>query len=396
MSRRTPFEPPTGDATDAIELVEYPTGIQAWLVRSLEGAREVLADPDRFRACGGAAHVLPQFPLGRPVGPQDLERMDGEEHRRFRRHLSSDLSSSRAAGRHEGWISDVINRHVDELTSSAPPVDFHDGFSRPLLAEISTTFLGLPVDLAKTFHRQAVLVSSGTTTQEELKEVAFTCQLALRRALRTIGRSGRDGLLHRLAARTGKDAMTEEELLGVISGTLMGHYMVANMATYALFLFLSKPAQWNALCADPGLAGHAAEEAVRLLAIPEGTLRQATRDTTIGDHRIAEGDLLVAANASANRDPGLCPFPGEVDVSRLPGPHLGYGHGPHYCIGHRFARVELTEIVRTLARRVPSLRLAGDISTVRLREKTTMGGPEHLPVTWTQVRDRAPAGEGGR
>lgn len=384
----SPFEPPTGNPTDDIDLVDYPSGVRAWVVRSLDGAREVLSDPDRFRACGGAAHVLPQFPLGRPVGPQDLERMDGDEHRRFRHHLSSELTSTRAVAGHAGWIAELVDRHVDELTSAAPPVDLHERFSRPVLADIATTFLGLPVELAGTFHRQAVLVSSGTTTPEELKEVAFTCQLALRRALRTIDRTGRDGLLHRLSRRSGDQAMTEEELLGTIAGTLMGHYMVANMTTYAVFLFLSEPAQWSALCADPELAANAAEEAVRLLAIPEGTLRQATRGTTVAGRPIAEGDLLVAANASANRDPALCPFPDRVDVTRQPGPHLGFGHGPHFCIGHRFARLELTEILRTLARRLPSLRLAVDPSRIRLREKTTMGGPEALPVGWDEVGGR--------
>ncbi len=52
------------------------------------------------------------------------------------------------------------------------------------------------------------------------------------------------------------------------------------------------------------------------------------------------GETVLLALASANRDPQHIPNPDEIDLDRHNAGHLGFGHGPHYCLGAPLARME--------------------------------------------------------
>ncbi|MGW4471811.1 cytochrome P450 [Nonomuraea sp. NPDC004354] len=60
---------------------------------------------------------------------------------------------------------------------------------------------------------------------------------------------------------------------------------------------------------------------------------------------------------SANRDPRVFADPDTLDVTRVPAApgHLGYAHGPHFCLGAGLARVEAEVALGALLRRFPRL-----------------------------------------
>jgi pentalenolactone synthase len=84
----------------------------------------------------------------------------------------------------------------------------------------------------------------------------------------------------------------------------------------------------------------------------------------------------------ANLDERIFPAPQELDVTRGAYPHLGFGHGPHFCLGAPLARMELQTVFGTLLRRFPTLRLAVPAEELRPRTATLTGGVLELPVTW--------------
>ena len=61
---------------------------------------------------------------------------------------------------------------------------------------------------------------------------------------------------------------------------------------------------------------------------------------------IAPGDKVVFWEGSANRDELVFAAPIEFDIARDPNPHLGFGHGVHYCLGANLARLEIAGAVR--------------------------------------------------
>jgi cytochrome P450 len=87
--------------------------------------------------------------------------------------------------------------------------------------------------------------------------------------------------------------------------------------------------------------------------------------------------------ASANHDPAIFDRPGDFDIGRPSPdkPQLTFGAGIHFCLGAALARAEQQEALTIMARRLPDLAVAGDITW----KPATVGifGPEHLPVTFT-------------
>ncbi len=98
--------------------------------------------------------------------------------------------------------------------------------------------------------------------------------------------------------------------------------------------------------------------------------------------RIASGELVLLALHQANVDTAVFAGPDAFDVQRVENPHMTFGHGSHYCIGAPLARIELQVVFETLARRVPTLRLAGSVAELRPKSHLLTGGLVELPVSW--------------
>ncbi|MFO7664391.1 MAG: cytochrome P450 [Chloroflexota bacterium] len=97
---------------------------------------------------------------------------------------------------------------------------------------------------------------------------------------------------------------------------------------------------------------------------------------------LAEGEMIIPLLAAANRDPAVFTDPDRLDVTRTPNPHLGFGKGPHYCLGAPLARLEAVIALNTLLRRLPNLRPAVALEELQWRTNPMFRSLESLPVTW--------------
>ena len=187
-------------------------------------------------------------------------------------------------------------------------------------------------------------------------------------------------------AQAADRALTELELTKIAAGLLAAGYdTTASMITYGMLALLDNPDQLALLREDPAAAPNAAEELIRLLGVGSGLLRVATTDTQIAGTPITAGDYIVVAVQSANHDPEQFPNPDQLDITRPRGAHVGFGHGPHQCPGQHIARLELTTVLATLPRRIPSLRLAVPFDEIEFKRETVVLGPVTLPVAWDKV-----------
>jgi cytochrome P450 len=81
-----------------------------------------------------------------------------------------------------------------------------------------------------------------------------------------------------------------------------------------------------------------------------------------GGHELAPRDTVFLSIAAANHDASVFAAPAELDLARDPNPHLGFGWGPHYCLGANLARLEARVALQTLLERYPKLRPAAPIA----------------------------------
>ena len=390
-------ECPFGPAPEVAEIrrrspvvrVSCPTGVRAWLVTRYADVREVLSDQERFSARSGqAGHILVNQPPDAAVEEGDFNRMDGAEHLRFRRVIAPAITTVKRTELFRPLVQRIVDGLLDGLADETGPVDLHERFSNPLTSSVIAELLDVPEQERALFHDAANALFDGRVDVDELNAVRvplyeYVSELVVRR----MREPGEDVISVMAAkARAADRSFTGLELTKIAAGLLSAGYdTTASMITYGTLALLDNPDQFALLRDDPTAAANAAEELIRLLGVGAGLMRVAIVDTELAGTPIAADDLIVIALQSANHDPEQFPDPERLDVTRPRGPHLGFGHGPHQCPGQHIARMELTAVLATLPRRIPSLRLAVPLDEIEFKEETVILGPARLPVTWDEV-----------
>jgi cytochrome P450 len=383
-------------AETPVTRVACPTGITAWLVSRYAEAREVLGDPARFSTRpGAAAHVMTHLSPDLPVWEGQFPRMDGAEHVRFRRHLAPEVSTLRRINQLRPVVQRIVDERLDALATVSPPVDLYGEFAKPVTTSVIAELIGVPFADRALFQQASAAVFDVTTTSDGLEAALRPLFEYLYRLVGARRAAPGADALSRMIVRNGQTdrPFTDLELIMMAGSFLVAGYdTTASMISYGLLMLLAHPGELTRLREDATLAATAVEELVRYLGAGVGLLRGVTRDTEIGGQPLATGDFVVVAVQSANRDPELCSDPERFDVGRPSPAHLGFGHGPHLCVGQQLARLELSTVLATVPRRIPTLRLAVPLAGLEFKADAAIVGPATLPVSWDAVLPGAAAG----
>jgi cytochrome P450 len=379
-----PFDPPAEltriSAEAPLTPLAFPDGHEGWLATGYTTVRRVLADPGFSNRSDLMHSPLPGYEgvAPPPAQPGDFLKMDPPEHTRYRKLLAGKFTVRRMAQLTER-IERVAAEHLDAMQRHGGSIDLVPAFAQPIPAVVICELLGVPYEDREHFQADAAKLFGVNTTPEGQYE-AFGALSAYVRELVTAKRAEpTDDVFSDLTASD----LTDDELAGM-GGLLLaaGLDTTANMIALGTFALLQHPHQWAALCADPDLVGPAVEELMRYLTIVPMVARVALADVELDGHLVKSGSTVVLASAAANRDPAKFADPDTLDLRRNPVGHVGFGHGPHQCIGQQLARVEMRVAIPALAARFPALRLAIPAGDVPLREESDIYGVTTLPVTW--------------
>jgi cytochrome P450 len=160
----------------------------------------------------------------------------------------------------------------------------------------------------------------------------------------------------------GERPLEDAEIMSVIQQLMVaGNETTTSTLAGGMRLLIRNPEQMAKVRAAPGLIPNMVEEMLRLMSPSAGMWRVATRDTTLGDARIAAGELVMLRFAAANRDPAVFAEPDRFDVERRNArQHLAFGRGVHVCIGNMLARKELAVAFDEILKRYDRVRLADE------------------------------------
>jgi cytochrome P450 len=98
----------------------------------------------------------------------------------------------------------------------------------------------------------------------------------------------------------------------------------------------------------------------------------------IGGVDVKAGQKIAALLGSANRDEEVFDKPTELDLTRSPNPHIGFGAGIHFCIGAPLARLEMATALPELMRAFPAIELFAEPV---LRDTFVLRGYESVLVS---------------
>ena len=158
-----------------------------------------------------------------------------------------------------------------------------------------------------------------------------------------------------------------------------GHEASVNAFGNGMVEVLRRPDQSTLLREDPrGVTERALEEFMRFDAPLQLFERTATKDTELGGVAIEAGQKIAALIGSANRDSQVFENADEMDVTRDPNPHIGFGAGIHFCLGAPLARLEMGVSLPALWEKFPNMELASE--PVR-RPTFVLRGYESVAIT---------------
>ena len=385
--RDHPLQGPTGFAeavSDGPVKMLWPNGVEAWVVSSYAGVRQVLSDP-RFSTRKGG-HPEMRTDDGEPVldadQPGNINAIDGEAHMRLRRPLSRGFMVKRMNDLRPR-IQQIVDEHLDVMEAKGSPADLVSSLCLPLPSLVIAELLGVPPEHQELFQVTATDIFGKNGSKDEYIAHANKLAEVLAPIVEEKKVAGTNDDLIGLMANDTDFSM--DELIFLCIGLLAaGHETTSNfLGLFVLHLF-EKPDQLEILQRDPSRADVMVEELMRYtvgqLGGP-GLTRRATEDVEVDGVLIKAGDW-VSVSLLANLDESLCPRAGELDLERDAVSHLGFGFGPHQCLGANLARAELQIGLRTLFERFPNLRPAVPVTEMNYRNDMITYGAGAIPVVW--------------
>ncbi|AXI79190.1 cytochrome P450 family protein [Peterkaempfera bronchialis] len=385
-----------------------PSGVEAWLVTRYADARQALADT---RLSKNPAHHSEQAHRSGRVGiPGErsaelmthLLNIDPPDHTRLRRLVSKAFTPRRVA-EFEPRVQQLTDRLIDSFAERGSADLIHE-FAFPLPIYAICDLLGVPAEDQDDFRDWAGMMvrhaggKRGGVGRAVKRMRTYLAELIHRKRAELTAQPlpGEDLISGLIRASDHGEHLTENEAAAMAFILLFaGFETTVNLIGNGLYALLRNPDQRALLQdalrrGDSALLAGAVEELLRYDGPVElATWRFATAPVTIGGTEIPAGDPVLVVLAAADRDPDRFDGPDTLDLARRDNPHLGFGHGIHYCLGAPLARLEGQIALATLLTRLPDLELAADPDDLRWRGGLIMRGLRDLPVRFTPGSTRS-------
>ncbi|MEJ6398465.1 cytochrome P450 [Yoonia sp. 208BN28-4] len=357
--------------------VKLPLIGKLWMTTTDAGARMVLKDTARFvRDSGpitGKSMKQRFWYLPRFLSPifENLVNADGARHKRLRglvdqafaRTSITDLRPEMAA------LADTL---IDAMPHDRP-VDIASSFARPLPTQAICSLLGVPASDRAHVNRITSSFSEVTGTFGMIKAVPglWRTMRYFRSEFTRVRAAPGDGLITQLVqANDAGDSFNDDELLAMaVALFLAGSETTAHLITTCVHTALTMPEACRIITDQPEALPLLIEEVMRFYAPVFMTQPLfVAADTELDGVALRKGDQIAPLLIAANHDPIRFDDAGTLIPNRRPNAHLGFGTGPHVCLGMQLARAEVEVALTQLFARYPDMKQASpDVKPVYAR-----------------------------
>lgn len=380
---------------DPIHYVDHPSFPPLWAITRRADVAECLQHSDVF-VLGRSCSLLSRVEARVMASPQanrvrHLLVTNAEEHSGLRK-LTQGWFSSKACAKLNEEVVSLARAAVDKMQQTES-CDFAGDVACYYPLQVILAMLGLPES-----DYDLMLGLSGGSGDRELQsgglteeEVAKTLEVhrMYREYFNKLTADRQANPTDDLASVIANGVLPDGTELGeaekngyytIITGA--GHETTTASLAGGMFAFIQYPEQLQRLKNDPSLIPKAVDEIIRWSTPAYSFTRVVVQRYQLGDVWLEPGDIVLLCYKSANFDESVFENPYTFDVGRSPNPHLGFGAGAHYCLGHQLARLEVSAFLKEFVPRVETIELDGE---TRLRRNVTAGGFAKLPIrcTWS-------------
>jgi cytochrome P450 len=272
----------------------------------------------------------------------------------------------------------------DETGETQGSCDFMADFANRFPTSIFLEMIGLPVEeLDQFLEWEHGILHAGGSDEEKLQSQMASMFAVMGRFSTIIAErrvEPRDDIISKaLTYEIDGAPVTDQDLLSFCLLMFMAGLDTVSVTLGWTFLHLARnDDDRQRIVDDPSIVPTAVEEFVRAYAIVIPA-RKVMQDVEIQGCPMKAGDMVNIPLAAATRDDAAFPDATTVDITRKPNNHIGFGAGPHRCLGSHLARQELRIAMEEWHARIPNYRLAPD---ALLLESGSQLGLESLPLVW--------------
>ena len=290
------------------------------------------------------------------------------KHTRLRALVSKAFNKNIIEGQRE-TINRIVDKLISDINAKGGNWDLIADFAEPLPVKVIVAMLGFPEadeHLLRPWSQAIVKmyeVNPSAEVQANAKKAAgefaaYVQKLADERK----AKPGNDLITDLVRVEEQGEKLNAQELIATCVLLLnAGHEASVNGFGNGAVALLERPDQLNLLRNNPDqLAASAVEEFLRFDAPLHLFERTATADTEVGGVEIKKGQKIAALLGSANRDEAHFANSDQMDITRDPNPHIGFGAGIHFCLGGPLARLEMGIALPKLIKAFPEMKIASE------------------------------------
>ncbi len=349
------------------------------IVTGYDEALEILVNKDGIfsNACSvvGPIPGLP-FEPQRPDISEQLEAsrrsmpwsdhlvcFDGKRHAEHRMLLGSLLTYKRLK-QNEEYLHGLSNMLIDRFITNGR-CDVVPEFAHATTVYAISDLMGIPMDDRALLLEQIGAPPSQVSGDAPLKvgpDPLSAMKPLFDRYLSERQQDPRGDLMSELMQAKFKDGSSPDfDTLSNMARFLFGagQDTTSRLIAMAVLVLGERPDLQERLRAQPERIADFIEEVLRFDGPVKVAYRLAVIDTRIGEFEIPAGTIITVCYSAASNDPEKFADPASFDIDRAGlRDHMGFGKGPHGCLGAPLGRMESRIAIEHLLARVRNIRIS--------------------------------------
>lgn len=353
-------------------------------------ARDILTSPD-YSADRGAFFIsrMPNLDLRLiqdffGVVKKMMVMSDDEEHANRRKAAAAGFEEHILERFHEKMRLTVKNLIAE--VKNKKEFEFVEMISRKLPSTVLADLFSIPEEDRENFLNWSNIMTGffGGASQYrnedgiEVNHAALSLKNYFRALVEERRRApGRD-YVSILIGMQNRFGLSDDELLPqLIMMLVAGMATTTDQINNIMFLLAEREDIQEEIKQNPKLIPQMIEELKRFDPAVTFIFRIARTHTLIGDQPVSPGNVIFISAHAINRDLPGSEEPFRIDIHRRV-PNFSYGHGPHYCIGAKLARMEMISLFEELMKELPVLKLDEKKESIRDHYSLSFSGFKEL------------------
>lgn len=358
---------------DAPDVFWTPRNGGHWMITRYEDIMDVVRDPEHFSVREMQIPRVEDPPLFIPLS------LDPPDNIPYRQALMP-FFAPKTVRAMEPKIRQFAIEMIEAVEKKGE-CDFVDEISSQFPVSVFMELMGMPLERLREFRTQADAFFESRSDEDVASNFAkivaiMTELIEMRKA------DPKDDLISKMTQFqiNGRD-ITLGELQSICSILFLGGMdTVTNVSSY-LFRHLAGDAALQArLANEPEKIPDFIEEGLRSFGVVN-TPRLVTKDFERFGVPFRKGDMVLCMLPLGGRDDRKTGNPNTFDIDRKKIDHVTFSSGPHLCLGHTLARLEMRILTEEWIKRIPSFRVKPGIKA-QSRVGTVMA-LEQLPLEWS-------------